>query len=90
MTEHERARQWRENMGLSRDRLSELVGFSASRISEIEAGISRTDGRPVSDGVMQRYRMACAAVALGIEFDWDTATVRPLQRVQITTIRSEQ
>lgn len=71
LPEHARARQWRENAGLSRQQLSRLTGFSISAIQDYERGTLST-GRPVDPAMMQRYRLACAAIAFRkAAFAWD-------------------
>jgi hypothetical protein len=62
--QHERARWWREHVvKLSRPALSELTGYSVTAIVAIERG-------DTPETSMQRYRLACAAIALGVAFDW--------------------
>lgn len=68
--EHERALWWRLQMGLSRAELAEKTGFSASSIQDFEAGVNRTSGQAITASAWRRYRMACAAVAAEIAFDW--------------------
>lgn len=69
--EHTRARQWRENAGLSRQQLAKLTGFSVSAIQDYERGTLST-GRPVDPAMMQRFRLACAAIAYRkAAFAWD-------------------
>ena len=82
----ERARYWRENIvNLSRRELAERIGISASRITDYERGHDRGSGVPIDQGTMTRYRLACAAVALGVEFDWLTLShLTPLGQVRIT------
>jgi transcriptional regulator with XRE-family HTH domain len=79
MTEHEKARLWRQAMGLSRKRLSDLTGYSVSSISDIEAGMYRFTGRPVPPHVMKRYRTACGAVTADVSFDWYRAKIKRKQ-----------
>ena len=83
--EHERARYWRENIvNLSRRELAERIGISASRITDYERGHDRGSGVPIDQGTMTRYRLACAAIMLGIEFDWLTLSLTPPGQVRIT------
>lgn len=83
--ENIRSRWWRECVvQLTRKELADLVGVSESRIADIEAGKTRGTNAPIDAQTLQRYRLACAAVALGIEFDWLTCTMRPLAKVDIT------
>jgi len=85
--EHERCKWWRENiMHMSRSKLSELTGFSQSSIADIEAGVNRSTKAPIDEAVMQRYRLACAAVALNVQFDWLSLSVIPTVPVEIKMI----
>lgn len=71
LTAHERAKQWREKLGLSVDRLADVTGFSRSTIFDMESGFQRTTGKPVEPRAFQRYRLTCAAINSGAEsFDW--------------------
>lgn len=81
--EHVLCRRWRvEKMELTRDQLSALTGFSASMIKDYE----RAD-RVIDENARKRYRMACAAVQYGIEFDWHDATM-VFGGMQISTVRT--
>lgn len=73
-----RAKAWRRAHGLSRRRLAELTGYGESTINAIEAG-AWSGGRPIDPATMQTYRLACAAVALGVAFDWRDVALRPLR-----------
>lgn len=85
--DHIRCKWWRENiMKLSRPKLAELTGFSQSTIADIEAGVNRTTKATIDPSVMQRYRLACAAVALGAQFDWLSLSVVPTVPVEIRMI----
>lgn len=72
MREHERARAWRERMGLTVMALEELSGYSREAIYGFEKG-KRWDGKH-SDFAWHRYKMACSAVerqiSSGKVFDW--------------------
>lgn len=84
MAEHERAFHWRKKiMGLSRAKAAELTGFSTSRISDIEQGFSRASGDKINPKVMQRYRLICAAISLGVDFDWSTMTLQPASGIKM-------
>jgi transcriptional regulator with XRE-family HTH domain len=76
MTEHEKARLWRQAMGLSRKALSQATGFSVSSIADIEAGRYRENGHPIPAAVFQKYRLACGAVTADVKFNWYRATAR--------------
>lgn len=76
--ENVRCKRWREEVvRLSRTDLADLTGFSVSTIADIEAGFNRTTRKPIDAAVMKRYRMACAAAALGAVFDWNMVRVVP-------------
>lgn len=76
MTEHDRARRWRENLGFTLEDLAERTGYSRSAISCLERGYTqRPDGKSgkTSPWVWLRYKLCCAAVAAEIKgkrFDW--------------------
>jgi transcriptional regulator with XRE-family HTH domain len=71
--EHQRAREWRERMGLTLRELGELTGYGLKTVWWMEQGRS-SRGEPTKPWVMQRYRLACAAVERKLvaqeEFDW--------------------
>lgn len=70
MGEPERARYWRETiMGWSRRQLAPRIGLSVDAIRRYE------EGGIADDRLWLRYRLACAAVTMGVSFDWTTATV---------------
>lgn len=82
--EHIRAQWWRENVvRMKRPELAELVGVSVSRIVDIEAGENRTTKQPIDEATMRRYRLACAAVTLGVEFNWTSISLIPDTPVEI-------
>ena len=79
MTEHERAKAWREKRGLSIAQLESLTGYGRRAIYWFERGESppngtRENAAPVAAWVWHRYRMICAGVDAqlksGKEFDW--------------------
>lgn len=76
-TEGARARAWREACGLSRRELAARTGYGESTIEQIERGYFKP-GKPVEESTMRTYRLACAAVALGLTFDWRTVRMRPV------------
>lgn len=67
--EHERARQWREACGLTRAALSELTGYSPRAIGLLESG-KNNNGDAIDPATMHRYRLVCAAIMAGLDFDW--------------------
>lgn len=69
LAEHEKARQWRDACGLTRAKLSELSGYSPRAIQIMEAGQTNT-GDPIDPAAWQRYRLVCAAIMAGLDFDW--------------------
>jgi len=74
--EHVRAKAWRESRGLTRAALGAMIGYSESAIVNFEAGRHRQTGQPINPMQMLRYKMACAAVASGLTFDWGEVTIR--------------
>jgi hypothetical protein len=78
MTEHERAKQWRENRGLSAEQLAGLTGYGLRMIFWMERGQSPPNASrgaaEIAPWIWQRYKMMCAGVeaqlAAGKEFDW--------------------
>lgn len=86
--EHVRARWWRiHSVKMTRAEVAETTGVSVSRIADIEAGENRTTKTPIDDATMKRYRMACAAVTLGVEFDFVTMSLIPDVPVEIRLFR---
>jgi transcriptional regulator with XRE-family HTH domain len=82
--EHEKALWWRKVIvNMTRAELSALVGVSESRIADIENGKTRGSGAVIDQDTMTRYRMACAAVSLGVQFDWTSCTLKPVTRAEI-------
>lgn len=82
--EHERARWWRENVvRLSRPELAKRIGMSPSRILDYEAGHRRDTGKAIEPEQMRRYRMLCAAVTMGLQFDWLECRLEPAGRVKV-------
>ena len=75
--EHYRAQWWRRRlMLLKHDQLSDLIGWSERQIYQLETGLNG-EGRPFSEAVWRRYRMACAGIHAqkygwqkGREFEW--------------------
>jgi hypothetical protein len=66
----EQAKTWRLRNRYNRPQLSRLIGYSVAAIQNIEDGVYRTKPHPISDAVMRRYRLACAAVAHDLQ-DWE-------------------
>jgi hypothetical protein len=77
---HVHAFAWRLSHGLSRNALSRLTGYSVAHIRNMEAGINHATGRPIPARSFIRYRMACAAVHAGLEFDFRTCAVSSANR----------
>lgn len=76
--EHVRARFWREHiMRLSRAQLGRLLAMSVSRIEDLERGFVRGAGRPIDPASMTRYRLACAALTMGANFNFLTLRLSP-------------
>jgi len=67
MTEHDKAKAWREARGLSIEQLSNLSGYAKQTLYWMERGEAPPHARgkkpqPVSEFVWQRYRNVCAGV----------------------------
>jgi transcriptional regulator with XRE-family HTH domain len=74
---HVLAEAWRLSLGLSRDALSRLTGYSAAHIRNMERGTNASTGAPIPPRSFNRYRMACAAVHANLDFDWRGCSIRP-------------
>lgn len=85
MTEHQKARLWRESHKLSPAMLSQLIGYSPASIYWFEEGKTppRTykgarsperKGRKIHWAVWMRYKAACAGIDAWLQdkrrFDW--------------------
>lgn len=82
MTEHQKARAWRESRGLTQRQLADLTGYSEPAIWWFEKGLtppkrlakSGSRDRSIAPWVMQRYRLACSGVdrllRSGKPFEW--------------------
>lgn len=83
MTEHDKARAWRESHNLDRDQLAELTGYSQLSIYWFERGCTPPrasqikNDRPVHQSIppwiWQRYKRACEGVQRQLEgrkFKW--------------------
>lgn len=70
MAEHTKALKWREKRELSRERLSELTGYSPVTIWWMEQGLvppkrnakSGSESREIKPWVWHRYKRACGDV----------------------------
>lgn len=79
MTEAEKAKAWRERLGLSPDQLADLTGYSRQSIYWYERGVvppiaGKPDGQPTKPWVFKRYKMACLGAAALLHKgaqDWD-------------------
>jgi hypothetical protein len=72
---HVLAEAWRHSIGLSRARLSKLTGYSVGHIRNMEAGLNHATRQPIPARSFVRYRMACAAIHAGLEFDFRNCVV---------------
>ena len=78
MTEHAKAKAWREKRGLTVDRLAELTGYGVRSVYWFELGLSPPipphRAAKVKPWLWQRYKNICAGVEAqlksGREFDW--------------------
>lgn len=66
-------------MEWTREQLSGLTGYSVSSIRDFESGDKHID-----EAVRKRYRLACGAVALGIQFDWVSLKLEVSMPIEIT------
>lgn len=86
-TEHQKAKEWRKQRGLTLDELANLTGYASITIYWMERG--QTPPRTYTDGkapqrsshikawIWRRYKLACAGVEAqlhqGEVFDWEKA-----------------
>jgi hypothetical protein len=78
--EHEKCKWWRtEVVSLSREQLAPLIGFSAAAIKDFE----RTN-KAVDPMARKRYMMACAALSIGVNFNWLETSLLISRPVEIT------
>ncbi len=78
--EHEKCKWWRmEVVSLSREQLSPLIGFSAAAIKDFERA-----NKAVDPMARKRYMMACAALSIGVEFNWLETSLLISRPVEIT------
>jgi transcriptional regulator with XRE-family HTH domain len=81
MTEHDKARRWRESVGLAPAQLAKLTGYSISSIFWFERGLTperkylgqrpaKKNKREIDPRVWLRYKRACHSVATRQKFDW--------------------
>lgn len=79
-TESEKARAWREKLGITPKELADATGYSALAIYWFERGEtpparnmkSGSTSREIKPWVWLRYKMACAGYerSRGKQFDW--------------------
>jgi len=73
MKPNEKAKAWRERIGLSVPELADLTGYSVPAIYQFESGINGA-GQKTNEWALQRYQMVCAAVdyqkRTGRVFEW--------------------
>ena len=78
--EHVLCKRWREEvMELSRPQLAALTGYSAAAIKDFERADKIVDAM-----ARKRYRLACAAAVMGIQFDWVETVLEISRPVEIT------
>ncbi len=83
MSDHIKARKWREKVGLSRDELAEMAGYSRESVYLFEKGFiydrrgmtekGKVRTKEIDRKAWHRYRMACAGVSAtlsGLKFNW--------------------
>lgn len=80
--EYIKCRWWRNDlMELTREDLAALTGFSVSAIRDFEH-----PGKDIDPMARKRYRLACAAATMGIQFDWLTTTQVVTMPIEIRMI----
>jgi hypothetical protein len=80
-----KCRWWREQfVKLSREDLAMMTGFSVSAVRDFEH-----PGKDIDPMARKRYRLACAAAVIGIEFDWMETTLRISRPVEIKMMGGE-
>lgn len=66
MTEHQQAAAWRQSLGLSQEKLGELIGYAKATVYWMERGRTAPTGLvesgPIPDNVWKRYKRACAGL----------------------------
>lgn len=67
MTEYEKAKQWRENLGLSVVQLAEKTGYSVESIYEFERGLKSGSRAEIKPWIWHRYRLLCAGLTAEIK-----------------------
>ncbi len=71
-----KARWWREHvMKMSRQDISDLTGYSTTHIRNLEMHSNGERKGELPESSYRRYRLACAAISAGIEFDWVSTAV---------------
>ena len=84
LTEYQRAKKWRERLGMTVDRLAELSGYSRESILVFERGttpsrtwstkLARYEPKTIPDHIWQRYRNVCCGVEAQLkqrrQFSW--------------------
>lgn len=77
MTEHEKAKAWRNALGMTQPQLAARIGYSREAVFWFEAGKTppgRARNRAIKDWVWQRYKLACAGLDAEIKgetkFNW--------------------
>lgn len=81
MTEPEKARRWRESLGLTMAQLAKLTGYSVSAICWFERGqtpprsyprqrAGKRESQEIDPRVWTRWKRACHSVATRQKFDW--------------------
>jgi len=79
VTPSEKAREWRERLGLTRAALAEKVGYSPEAVYWFERGVTppgragKKKPQPVKPWVWLRYQRACQgldAELRGVRFKW--------------------
>lgn len=72
--EHQRAKQWRLDRGLSRQELADLSGYSVPAISCFERGINPRGGA-IDPYAWLRFKRICHSIAVDLINDRDILPV---------------
>lgn len=64
--EHRKAAQWRESLGLTQEKLGQLIGYAKATVYWMERGRTAPTGLvksgPIPANVWLRYKRACAGL----------------------------
>lgn len=68
MTEHKKARAWRQSLNLTQKELGEQLGYSVEAINWFEKGLTPPrlglSDRKIKPWIWRRYKLACSGLAI--------------------------